>query len=487
MIKRILGSTVQLAAANGLGRVMGLLTLPWLTLWLGPAAYGQAALASSAISLTSVVALMGMDMSYARAYLSRQEPNGMAVEVFCWRLVLLAAGAAAIVSSLGWWWYCSSGGEMNPWLAPWVGVGVVGSLLLSMTQTRARLHGRYTRLAMAVGFGGVGASLFTVAMAWLLPLGEVALVLGYVAGYLLPLVLLGLPPLRQLTHASGLSDAQRRGIWLVGLPGVVTAPMYWVLSSADRWFLGAYVDAAEVGVYAVAVSLATAGMILNNALVAIWLPEATRVHEKNPEEGRQHLAALMSHLILILGLVWLVITAFSGDGLRLLTHVRFHRAVVFLPWLAGGVFFYGCYHLFNTSLFLHRRLRWSAVVMVVIGVLVLVANAYWVPSRGALASAQIQCLGFAGAALLVLAIAQRSDPLPLPFVRLGAASVVLILCGVWLAPAWHHLPWYSAALKLLPLAAVTILAMLICAPELLVPLWKKIANRSVKKHEQSKT
>ncbi|MBX3655504.1 MAG: hypothetical protein KF686_15075 [Ramlibacter sp.] len=419
------------------------------------------------MSLLAVVALMGMDMSYARAYLSRQEPNGVPVEVFCWRLILLIATVAAVIGSVGWWWYCSSRSEMNPWLALWVGVGVVGSLLLSMAQTRARLLGDYTRLALAVGFGGVSASLLTVVLAWLLSVGEVALVLGYVSGYLFPLVLLKLPSWRKLTHASGLSASQRRAIWLVGLPGVVTAPMYWVISSADRWFLGAYVDASEVGVYAVAVSLATAGMLLNNALIAIWLPEATRFHEKNVDEGRQYLSVLMSHLILILAWVWLVMTALGGDVLRILTHIRFHRAAVFLPWVAGGVFFYGCYQLFNTSLFLHRRLRWSAVAMAAAGASVLAANAYWVPSYGALASAKIQCLGFAGAALLVLAIAQRIDPLPLPFSRLGAVLLIVMLSGIWLAPAWHQLPWYSAMLKLIPLAIVVILTLLIGAPEFL--------------------
>ena len=438
LTRRILSSSGQLMAANALARALGIVSLPLLTQWLAPSAYGQAAIASTLISLVSVIGLAGMDLSYARGFLSRDQPNGEAVETLLWRLAVIAALVSGAVAAGIWLAYASQDPRAITGIAALVFLGAAGSLLLAMAQTRSRLHNRHGRLALAVAAGGVLSIATTLFLAKQVVPDERALVIGYVVAYLVPIALIGLPAWRQVSMPSGLSMAHRRSVLLIGLPGVVMAPMYWILSSSDRWFLQAWRDSEVVGLYAVACAFGQLGMMVNSALIAIWLPEATRVHEATGgADGDRAIGRLFVRLLLVMMLVWLAMSTVGGDLLRLLTNKQFHAGAGLVPWISSAVFFYGVYHLANTGLFLGRRLTWSAAALAAAGCISLGANAVLIPHFGAMAAAVVQCATFASLATVVWALAQRIYPLPLPTRRISIAfafTLVVVVAGSRMPP-----------------------------------------------------
>jgi O-antigen/teichoic acid export membrane protein len=366
-------------------------------------------------------------------------------------------------------------------LAGWVFVGTCFSLLLAMAQTRSRLHGRHGRLALAVAVGGIAATGLTLTLAWGVMPDERALVIGYVAAYVVPVAIMGVPGRRQLLSPSGLNAAARRQVFMVGAPGVITAPMYWVLASSDRWFLQVSTDAATVGIYSVACTFGQLGMMVNSALLAIWLPEATRLHESDAVDNERLLAAVMARLLVLMALVWLCVGVLGGDLLCWLTAEKFHSAAPLIPWLASAVFFYGFYHLANTGLFLGRGLKWSALLSAGAGVVSMAGNAVLVPRYGMLAAAMVQCGSFALLAVMVLVLAQRRHPLPLPFVRLSVALVIVVsglLVGQSL-PAVNGL--LTALWKLAFLAVNTTLIFLVVEPGVLKQCWRALRRWTSKR------
>lgn len=472
LTRHILTSSAQLTLANALARALGIVSLPLLTLWLSPSAYGQAALASTLISLVSVIGLMGMDMSYSRGFLSRDPPNGEAVETLLWRLALVAALVVGTVAAAIWLIHVGRNAQVMASVAVLVFLGAAGSLLLAMAQTRSRLHHQHGRLALAVAVGGVAATLITVALARWIVADERALVAGYVTAYVLPILIMGVPGWRQLRAPSGLEPGMRSAVFLVGLPGVVTAPMYWILSSADRWFLNASTDSSVVGVYAVACTFGQLGMMVNSALLAIWLPEATRLHESTDRrEADRLLGALVARLMGVMMVVWLGVGVLGGDLLRWITDARFHVGTAVVPWLASAVFFYGCYHLANTGLFLGRRLKWSALTWATLGLLSIAANLVLVPRFGMLGAAYTQCITFAVLAVAVLILSQKIHPLPLPIIRILLALAVSVgtLClGVQLPLI---VGWGTAAIKVVFLIVVWAILLGILVPEVFTRGW----------------
>jgi O-antigen/teichoic acid export membrane protein len=67
-LTRLTQGSGLLLSANVLSKALTILMLPVLTALLPPALYGEAALATTLISLASMLALAGMDVSYARAH-----------------------------------------------------------------------------------------------------------------------------------------------------------------------------------------------------------------------------------------------------------------------------------------------------------------------------------------------------------------------------------------------------------------------------------
>lgn len=437
LTRHVFTTSGMLLAANASVRVLGVVSMPLLTHWLPPAAFGQAALASALISLISVVWLMGMDMSYSRSFLSRTAPNGAPAETFCWRMACMMALGAGISAALLWLVHAAEDRSALRSMAVLVFAGAAGSVILAMAQTRSRLYNQHVRLALAVGVGGVCATCITLALAWRPLADERALVTGYVAAYLLPILIVGVPGLRQLREPSGLDAAARKQIFLVGFPGIVTAPVYWVISSSDRWFLQVFTESSVVGIYSVASTFGLLGMMVNSALLAIWLPEATRAHEAGVANGDQQLAKMMVRLMALMAIVCVGVSVFGPDLLRWLTAPRFQSAVGIVPVLAAGVFGYGCYQLARTGLYLDRSLGLDARIMGIFAIVSLFSNFVLVPRFGTSAAAGVQCLSFAGIALTAFFVAQRRRPLPLPVARILAGILILIVAivvAVWLEP-----------------------------------------------------
>src|SRR5690606_10241643 len=119
------------------------------------------------------------------------------------------------------------------------------------------------------------------------------------------------------------------------------------------------------------------------------------------------------------------IVVLGGDLLRLLTDARFHAAATTIPWIASGVFFYGCYHLANTGLFLGRSLKITAWVWVLMGSLSLTANTLLIPHYGMMAAAQVQCGTFLTLTLVILALSQKRHRIKIPGARLLSAVAMV--------------------------------------------------------------
>jgi O-antigen/teichoic acid export membrane protein len=217
--------------------------------------------------------------------------------------------------------------------------------------------------------------------------------------------------------------------------------------------------------------------MINSALIAIWLPEATRLHESDTERTEQDLGRLMAQLVLVMALIWFGIVAVGGEVLRLLTDPRFHSASIYLPWIAGGVFFYGCYHLAKTGLFLSRSLKWSAVFAAAVGAFSLLANIIFIPEYGANAAAIVRCLSFALLASVVFWVAQSKHNIPLPMGRLAVAMLPLVAVGWCMYTRWDNSEIVSLLLKLPALAAGVLVSVWLLEPGALVLAREKVVNK----------
>jgi O-antigen/teichoic acid export membrane protein len=234
----------------------------------------------------------------------------------------------------------------------------------------------------------------------------------------------------------------------LGLAGAITAPLYWVLSSSDRWFLEYYHGPEAVGLYSLSYSVATAGTMVNGAVSSVWLPEAAREYEQDAVRAQASLGRLMSRLIIVMAIVWLATTAAGGDVVRLLASKRFHAAAEYIAYIAGGVFCYGVLHLANAGLLLAKKLNWAALWWLGGGLICGLLNCALVPKLGGKGAAITQCASFAFISLGIFATSQIFLRVHLDWRQLAVGLVIIAAAGVSMAPPWHRQAIISLLLKL---------------------------------------
>lgn len=466
LTRQVIGGAGLITLAGAAGRLLTLVSVPILSHLLGPGPYGVAALATSIMSLGGVMAMLGIDMAYARFFLQVEEGERSSVESFCWRFAAAGAFVLALTVGLGWYWLGRRWLPLDYRAVAFLSFfGIILLVGVTMASARARLAGSYRKLAVVVLIAAavsVAVSL-GVAMYWRKDVWP--LLLGTLAGSATTVALLGVPRKPVLLKRSGLSSETRRAVISLGLAGTVMAPMYWVISSADRWFLAEYSDSAVIGIYAMASNVALLGLMLNSSLTLTWFPEASRLYGKHSSAALVPLGRLWERLVMGQAIVWVAVSAAGGDVLRLLTAPEFHQGAAYIPWLAGGVFFYGFAGFANTAFFLEGRMRNVAHFWLAGGAINLLMNLLLVPRLSALGAAIAQCATYGLIALGVFTASRRVLVMPVDWLRLSSGLLLALGAGILMSYAWSPSPVLSLLGKFPIGVLVALFLTLLIAPD----------------------
>jgi O-antigen/teichoic acid export membrane protein len=340
LARAVLGGTGMLAGAGAVTKLFGLVSSPILTRLAGPEPYGVVALAGTISSLATTVAMMGVDLSYARYFFDGGSARGEAVERFCWRFSLGTALAMSLLAGAVWWsWWDDASASLRG-LATVVAAGTFVAVGIAMATTRQRVRGGYPRIAMATVAGGALGVALSILLAWRWRPDAWAMLVGTLVGSATTVAILGIPPAAALLVRSGLDGGQRRELLRMGFASAVTAPMFWVMSSADRWLLGAWAGQGPLGVYAFASGIGLTGMMVNSALTLAWFPEMSREYETSREDALGGIGRLWARLAGLLMVTWLIVAASGGDLIRLLADRR--GGFFFTAWPALPTRGYSC-------------------------------------------------------------------------------------------------------------------------------------------------
>jgi O-antigen/teichoic acid export membrane protein len=451
--------------AGGIARLFALIAAPILTHWLGPAPYGVVSLVGTFTALGSTVGLHGIDMSYARYYFTKSESKRVSVERFCWRYALLSSLMVSLITTLCWTVFVKidTSGHL---VSLMVGIGTFLYILSTMSQTRSRLDEKYRKIALSIVISGAFSTLVTIGLAYWWRRDEWPLLIGLAIGILISILILGIPELKSLYDKSGLSLSERWNILRLGLTGMITGPMYWILSSADRWFINSFVGKEALGVYSFAGGIAYIGQLVNSAILYTWFPESIKAYEENSQNASEVLGRIWEGLTLLLALVWFVVASLGGDLIRLLTAPQFHSGAIYIPWIAGGVFFNGMSHLANTELLIGKNMKPAAFWWTVGAIFSLLLNYLLVRDWGAFGASITYCISFAMIFIGVMWRSSKRFKLKIDWKKLSGATIILLCSGILTHKAWHSNPFASMCYKIPICASISLIIV-----KLFVPGW----------------
>ena len=451
----LLRSAAMVSLAGGISKAAYFAALPVLTSYVSPQAFGIYAVFLTVLTLGTVVALAGVDMSYARAYQAEARPNGSAAEQVAWRFTLTAGSLVGLAAGLLWLTFSKNFSLPANYF--WLLVpGVLLCCLHTVGLVRARLTERYMTLSVATAMGGVGLAGVSIAVAAATDHDSFALVAGVLASYILPLLVVGAPSPRLIFGKSLATTAESVSMLKVGIAGALTGPSYWAITSLDRWFIVDTLGLESAGIYSLGASVGMSVAFVSGALQSLWLPHAARLYESKEFEFRKQLGRQTEKMIALYICTWVVVSTMGPVLLKAFTPAAFHAAASVVPVLAGVALANSVMHLFNSQLILERRLAKIVPVWISATVIFVPLSLLSTMSMGIIGAALAQLLTFGAICSAAVLLAQNENSIPIRFGRVVVMLVVSISCVTAINNA--DLAWWQSAAA----TVSTVLVMIVC-------------------------
>lgn len=261
---------------------------------------------------------------------------------------------------------------------------------------------------------------------------------GVILSHSVTMIVMGLAGIA--IHPASLRTKPRfplmHGLIRTGLPLVPGNIAVWMLVYQDRLFLVRYVTFDQIGVYAIAVKLASALSLLIEPFKAAWGPLSLSIQQQ-PDASRSYTKVFIYYCVGGLGLA-LGLSLFAREILLIVTTPAYVDAARYVWLLVLTPLTSGLQTIVMVGLFIEKRIGQMGWTIALAALLNTLLNFLLIPYLGVLGAAIATAVGYLASPLLTARAAQRLHPLPYEWNKAGIILIIyLLLAGVGLALASH--------------------------------------------------
>lgn len=195
-----------------------------------------------------------------------------------------------------------------------------------------------------------------------------------------------------------------KSMLLFSLPFVLSAAAYPILNYFDRWLLSILIDSRSTGIYGMSYRFGMIpGMLLVTPFLKAWRPF---IYTHDDEETQKTVYRRVMLYYTLLGcLLWLVLSVFSEEIIRIFTAEDYYPGHVIIPYIAGSQFFYGLGWILFAGLAVREKTLFIGVITMIGALINIGLNLFLIPIWGITGAAVSTLLAFlimfAGYALYV--------------------------------------------------------------------------------------
>lgn len=443
------------SAIYGLGglvsRILATLLLPLYTHYLPTDAYGRVEIVTAATAVLAIVLQMGIATAFFRFYFDVKEPAERLTVVRTSFWFTMATSTLGLVLGLVF---------AGP-VAHWIGLGHDANLVRAgavglWAQTNYnqltslfRVEQRSVQYAIASVVNVLVTVAAMVVFVAVFHWGAIGLVVGNFTGTLTVYVAL----LAYRSEQLGLEFDRRlfRQMQKFGMPLVPSALALWAISFIDREFLAWYKTQGEVGVYSVAIKIASIITFVMVAFRTAWPAFAYSIEDDR--EAKRTYSFVLTYLLAATSWVALALGGLAPWWTRLLTsRPSYLRAEKGVALLAFAFALYAGYTVLAIGSGRARRTQLNWVVTGVGAAVNIGLNFWLVPAYGMVGAAVATVAAYAALFVGMTVYAQHVYPVPYQWRRVVTAVGVAAALNV--AARLPHLPLAPSFLLVLayPLA-----------------------------------
>jgi O-antigen/teichoic acid export membrane protein len=450
-----LGSQSAIYGLGGiLSRLIAVFLVPLYTVYLGRVGFGQIETIIAFVGVLVIVLRLGITSAFFRFYFDAESDaeRTLVVRTSFWFTMGMATLGLAVGLALAG--PLSDALKLDdPWL---VRAGFVG-LWAQMNYAQMTALFRVEERPVSFAIASVANVLITIGSTIALVIGAHKGAIGAVVGNFLGTLSVYAVLLGYRRYQLGLQFDRRllREMNRFGMPLVPAALALWAINFIDRLFIGQLKGQAEVGVYSLAVRVASVVVFLMTAFQLAWPAFAYSI--KDDDEAKRTYAFVLTYLLFVTCWVALALGALAPWIVDVFDPKhRFGRSAEAVPLLAFATAAYSGYSVLAIGIGRARQTQYNWIVAGAAAAVNIVLNAILIPPYGMIGAAVATVAAYVALFVAMWLNSRRVYPVAYQWRR------VLTIAGV--AAALTAAAWALDA----PLAVAV--ALVLAYPLVLLPL-----------------
>jgi O-antigen/teichoic acid export membrane protein len=381
-----LGSQSAIYGLGGiLSRLIAVFLVPLYTVYLGRVGFGQIETIIAFVGVLVIVLRLGITSAFFRFYFDAETDaeRTLVVRTSFWFTMGMATLGLAVGLALAG----PLSGALkldDPWL---VRAGFVG-LWAQMNYAQMTALFRVEERPVSFAIASVANVLITIGSTIALVIGAHKGAIGAVVGNFLGTLSVYAVLLGYRRYQLGLQFDRRllREMNRFGMPLVPAALALWAINFIDRLFIGQLKGQAEVGVYSLAVRVASVVVFLMTAFQLAWPAFAYSI--KDDDEAKRTYAFVLTYLLFVTCWVALALGALAPWIVDVFDPKhRFGRSAEAVPLLAFATAAYSGYSVLAIGIGRARQTQYNWIVAGAAAAVNIVLNAILIPPYGMMGAA----------------------------------------------------------------------------------------------------
>lgn len=377
-----------------LGKAGAIILVPLYAKMLGPAEYGMLELFTVTGAFLLIASVMGFNSALTRYYVTEElqsERDKFFQTAFL--SVLLMAGIIALVLSLSSSFVSNIFFGTNRYAFYWrlLFVTVVFdsattiSLALYRSQTKPGLYSgiNFTKLVLTL--------VLNVVFVGFLKQGIYGVLIGNLIGSACGLIFSFVFSARIIKF-----EFSRRCFILMakfGLPLLVSGFAFFIINSADRYFLRIYTTLANLGAYALGYKVGMLMSLAVNAFVVAWMPLMFKI--AGDAQAKRTFATVMTYYLFLTFGILIGVGSFSHEIVRLIGTPEYSAAGGIIIFVLVSYLFQGAYYIMTTGALLKDQTKVILIVAGISAVINISANFLLIPTHGIKGAAVATVISYA--------------------------------------------------------------------------------------------
>ena len=410
--------------------------LPILTKWLGASLYGTWSLIWVTIVLITPLATLGLGMAMIRFLAAERDVDRIRERFLSVVFTVFLAGVVvSLILILCSDLFASSilGDINSSHLIRLASFMILTQALSQMSIAFFRTFRQmkwYSALLVTKAAAQVGLMVYLLLLGWDLR----GVIVAVLASDILCIAIAFSVALRQIgfrfPRFTEMNDYLK-----YGLPLVPTSAMLWIMSSSDRYIIGYFMQAKDVGIYAAAYSLAHINSLFLGPLQTILLPTVSKSYDNGDmAKTRTYLKYSLKYLVMLSIPAAFGLSVLALPLLRILTTMEFTSGSMVVPFIVLGLVIFEFHRICLYIFYLVKKTYWVARLLIISAALNIGLNLLLIPHLGILGAAVATLIAYAVLGILTVVVSFRyfKFDLGFSFIMKSIMASAIMALAVWL-------------------------------------------------------